>query len=188
MLAEYRGTRVAVKKAIQNESFDDYESGFVTASMSKLPSMSKLGTSGKSSNRGMLRKQFIEEIRVMSTLRHPCITTGTCGTALSWPSENVLLFPVLSISPLIDNAVMGAVVEKGKEALLLMEYMEKGSLYDILQNQTTMLEKDLLLPLLQDIISGIVFLHSAVPPVVHGDLKAKNILVNKNFRAKVSSL
>ena len=81
---------------------------------------------------------------------------------------------------------MGAVVEKGIDALLLMEYMEKGSLYDILQNQTTVLEKDLLFPLLQDIISGIVFLHSANPPVVHGDLKAKNILVNKNFRAKVS--
>ena len=116
-------------------------------------------------------------------------------------------------------AVMGAVIEKGKDACLVLEYMEKGSLYDILHNQTAIIEKDLFLPLMQDIISGIRFLHAADPAVVHGDLKvslrpkfsmaampfltrllsplrfctyfaslqAKNILVNKSFRAKVST-
>ena len=66
---------------------------------------------------------------------------------------------------------MGAVVENGKDVVLIMEYMEKGSLYDILHNQTTILEQDILLPLLQDICSGIRFLHTADPPVIHGDLK-----------------
>ena len=66
---------------------------------------------------------------------------------------------------------MGAVIEKGKDACLVLEYMEKGSLYDILHNQTAVIEKDLYLPLMQDIISGIRFLHAADPAVVHGDLK-----------------
>lgn len=66
---------------------------------------------------------------------------------------------------------MGAVIENGKDACLVLEYMEKGSLYDILHNQTAVIEKDLFLPLMQDIISGIRFLHAANPAVVHGDLK-----------------
>ena len=55
----------------------------------------------------MNRQDFVEEMRVISRLRHPNITT-----------------------------IMGAVLEKGQEAMLLMEYMEKGSLYDILHNHT----------------------------------------------------
>ena len=71
---------------------------------------------------------------------------------------------------------MGAVLEKKKDPLLVMEHMEKGSLYDILHNQTTVLDQDLLLPILHDISMGIRFLHSAVPPVIHGDLKVRMTL------------
>lgn len=71
---------------------------------------------------------------------------------------------------------MGAVLEKSKDPLLVMEHMENGSLYDILHNQTTVLDQDLLIPVLHDIIMGIRFLHSAIPPVVHGDLKVRMTL------------
>jgi serine/threonine protein kinase len=40
-------------------------------------------------------------------------------------------------------------------------------------------------PLLVDTARGMRFLHSAVPPLVHGDLKARNVLVDGNLRAKV---
>ena len=68
---------------------------------------------------------------------------------------------------------MGAVLEKCVDPMLVMEYMEHGSLYDILHNETMPLDADMLTPILQDIVQGVRFLHSATPKVIHGDLKAK---------------
>mmetsp|Transcript_51963 Transcript_51963/g.108521 ORF Transcript_51963/g.108521 Transcript_51963/m.108521 type:complete len:1378 (-) Transcript_51963:103-4236(-) len=106
-----------------------------------------------------LRRDFVEEMRTLSKLRHPCITT-----------------------------VMGAVTgeEKGTEPMLIMELMDHGSLYDLLHNETIVLEGDILLPILRDIVQGMRFLHAAQPAVIHGDLKAANVLVDTTFRAKVS--
>lgn len=81
---------------------------------------------------------------------------------------------------------MGAVVEKSEEPMLVMEYMDHGSLYDILHNETFPLEGALILPILRDIARGLRFLHAASPTVIHGDLKAANVLVDSRFRAKVA--
>ena len=52
-------------------------------------------------------EEFIAEMCVLSRLRHPCITT-----------------------------VMGAVVSYSHDPMLVMEYMEYGSLHDLLRNET----------------------------------------------------
>ena len=62
----------------------------------------------------------------------------------------------------------GAVIEKGSEPMLIMEYMHHGSLYDILHNETMVIEGEILIPILRDISQGVRFLHSAEPKVVHG--------------------
>ena len=67
-----------------------------------------------------------------------------------------------------------------------MEYMDHGSLYDLLQNETVVLEGEQILPILKDISQGVRFLHSAKPQVLHGDLKGANILVDGRLRAKVA--
>jgi serine/threonine protein kinase len=103
------------------------------------------------------RSDFIKEMQHLSKLRHPCITT-----------------------------VMGAVIEKGVEPMLVMEYCEHGSLYDLIHNESMTLDGDVLLPILRDICQGIRFLHAATPQIIHGDLKAVNILVDGRFRAKVA--
>ena len=64
--------------------------------------------------------------------------------------------------------------------------MHHGSLYDLLHNETMVIEGELLLPLLRDVSQGVRFLHLADPRVIHGDLKAANILVDSRFRAKVA--
>jgi len=81
---------------------------------------------------------------------------------------------------------MGAVIQRGENPLLVMEYMVHGSLYDFIHNSTIVLDGDIILPIICDIVQGILFLHSAKPPCIHGDLKSKNILVNKDLRAKVA--
>jgi class 3 adenylate cyclase len=70
--------------------------------------------------------------------------------------------------------------------MLVMEYMDHGSLHDLLHNDTLVIEGELLLHILRDISQGVRFLHSANPQIIHGDLKAANILVDTKFRAKVA--
>lgn len=64
--------------------------------------------------------------------------------------------------------------------------MEYGSLGDLLKNNTFAFDGELILPILCDITQGLRFLHSADPQVIHGDLKARNVLVDSKFRAKVA--
>ena len=96
-------------------------------------------------------------MRQLSKLRHPCVTT-----------------------------VMGAVVGPTVEPMLIMEYMEHGCLHDLLHNETVVLESERRLLMILDISQGVRFLHSFNPQVIHGDLKAQNILVDSKFRAKVA--
>ncbi len=64
--------------------------------------------------------------------------------------------------------------------------MEYGSLYDLLHNETMNPGGEIILQVVRDIAQGIQFLHASKPPILHGDLKAKNILVDSRFRAKVA--
>jgi guanylate cyclase len=84
------------------------------------------------------------------------------------------------------NKIIGAVISKKEEPLLVMEYMDHGSLYDLLHNETMTIEGEVVLPILRDIAQGVRFLHASSPQVIHGDLKAQNILVDSKFRAKVA--
>mmetsp|Transcript_15570 Transcript_15570/g.23324 ORF Transcript_15570/g.23324 Transcript_15570/m.23324 type:complete len:622 (-) Transcript_15570:166-2031(-) len=104
-----------------------------------------------------LKLDFVKEMRQLSKLRHPCITT-----------------------------IMGAIISKREEPMLVMEFMQHGSLYDLLHNNTLIIEGNFVLPILRDIAQGIRFLHAAMPQVIHGDLKSQNVLVDSKFRAKVA--
>ena len=105
-----------------------------------------------------VRKQdeFIHEMRVLARLRHPCITT-----------------------------VLGAVLSRSHDPMLVMEYMEYGSLHDLLRNETMHLSGELILQIARDIAQCLRFLHSSRPPLLHGDLKGRNILIDSRFRAKL---
>ena len=54
-----------------------------------------------------MRADFISEMRIVTKLRHPNITT-----------------------------TMGAILTPGEEPMLVMEYMHNGSLYDAIRNDS----------------------------------------------------
>lgn len=104
-------------------------------------------------------EQFAEEIRLASVLEHPRIVTF-CGVA--WQALGNLC--------------------------IVTEYMEKGDLEAVLHQPVatdlTWAQEKLTIAL--DIAEALVYLHSLVPMVIHRDLKSKNVLLNKNLRAKLS--
>lgn len=56
--------------------------------------------------------------------------------------------------------------------MLIMEYLAFGSLYDVLRDDSLQSQVDEnQMHILQDVIRGLRFLHSADPEVIHGDLK-----------------
>ena len=59
---------------------------------------------------------------------------------------------------------------------LLTEYMEKGSLFHVLQKEPN-LPISLRIQIATDIAKGMVYLHTRNPPIVHRDIKSLNILV-----------
>jgi serine/threonine protein kinase len=111
----------------------------------------------KSRGKAQMQKDFIEEMKLLSKLRHPCITT-----------------------------IIGGVLSPKKGDMIVMELMEMGSLHDILQNKTMVLDGEVVLTILRDVISGLRFLHASKPQLIHCDLKARNVLVDAKLRAKVS--
>lgn len=96
--------------------------------------------------------QFKREVQIMSRLRHPHITQFL-GSAIT-----------------------------NHQACLVMEYLEKGALYEVLGQ--TPLTPELQKQLAVDIAKGLHYLHSQT--IWHRDLKSANILVDAHFKAKIS--
>lgn len=87
-------------------------------------------------------------------------------------TTKIAFCPLLITSNQTFLFVVGAVVEHGTEPMLVLEYMEMGSFYDVLHNETMFIESGVMLHILQDVSQGMRFLHASLPQVVHGDLKA----------------
>ena len=168
LLANYRGTNVAVKTIHCSRSKNRKAHDSADDSMEKgssLPEEPTGSTSGAltGTRRGSAnttekhhREDFVKEMRLLSKLRHP----------------NIVM-------------IMGGVAKNRSEPMLVLEYMERGSLFDLLRSDMPF-DGDLICSILKDITQGVRFLHNAKPQVIHGDLKAKNILIDSKFRAKVA--
>lgn len=77
-------------------------------------------------------------------------------------------------------------MEKNAARMIVMEFAMNGSLFDFIRNETIVMEGELILPMLRDITQGMRFLHSSSPPVIHGNLKSANVLIDSRFHAKVA--
>eukprot|EP00753_Platysulcus_tardus_P020785 PLAT8402.1.p2 GENE.PLAT8402.1~~PLAT8402.1.p2 ORF type:complete len:236 (-),score=120.67 PLAT8402.1:76-741(-) len=67
---------------------------------------------------------------------------------------------------------------------LVTPYMRNGSVYDVLVSRREPVELPLILQMAGDAAAGVLHLHSE--GVIHRDLAARNLLVDDNYRVKVS--
>ena len=118
-----------------------------------------------------ITSQFVEELQLMSTLRHPNIVQflGVC------------FFP--------DSRLPALVMER-----LLT------SLHDLLDPETdedaapdapsplSFFKIDLKCSVLQNVACGLAYLHERSPPIIHRDLSAKNVLLTSELVAKIADL
>ena len=109
-------------------------------------------------------REFVRECQLMSTLRHPHIVQ------------------FLGVSFL----------RRSRMPALVMEYL-LTSLHDVLDHEPPPQTKafiplSLKSSILHDVASGLAFLHSHTPPIIHRDLSAKNILRNSGMVAKIADL
>ena len=77
-----------------------------------------------------------------------------------------------------------AVVMERDNYSLVLEYMHLGSLGSF-RADLPHLGSAVAVSIVRDIVSGMHFLHSHTPPILHLDIKADNILINRQIRAKV---
>ncbi|KAK9079551.1 hypothetical protein SSX86_001223 [Deinandra increscens subsp. villosa] len=98
---------------------------------------------------------FRQEVSLMKRLRHP----------------NILLF-------------MGAVTSP-QRLCIVTEFLPRGSLFRLLQRNTTKLDWRRRVHMAMDIARGMNYLHHCHPPIIHRDLKSSNLLVDKNWNVKV---
>ncbi|KAJ7980396.1 Kinase family protein [Quillaja saponaria] len=98
---------------------------------------------------------FRQEVSLMRRLRHP----------------NVLLF-------------MGAVTSP-QRLCIVTEFLPRGSLFRLLQRNTSKFDWRRRAHMALDIARGVNYLHHFTPPIIHRDLKSSNLLVDKNWTVKV---
>ena len=171
VLAEYRGTTVAVKTMdpemlvrkphgstsdaeapesapLKYDSSSHHLSqafkapGVTTSKAFGFTTQKALGMSS-TSKKNDAREQFVDEIRSLVKLRE---------------HRNIV-------------CVMGAVLKGTDKPKVVLEYMERGSLFDLLHNNAQPIGGQLIHNILSDVIQGVRFLHNSNPMVVHSDIK-----------------
>ncbi|KAK3131215.1 hypothetical protein QOZ80_6BG0503570 [Eleusine coracana subsp. coracana] len=70
--------------------------------------------------------------------------------------------------------------------LLVYEYMAKGSLENHLFRRSCNLSWTTRVKIVRDVARGLAFLHGADRPIIYRDFKSSNILLDKDFNAKLS--
>jgi len=117
-------------------------------------------------------RKFLQEIAILSNLRHPNIINFIGWSRLKVKSSTISGSPS---SSLINDA----------SVVMVTEYMGGGTLHFILQNSYNLLQSNQLISIMiLDIVRGMTYLHSR--NILHRDLNTKNILLDEHYHCKIS--
>lgn len=127
---------------------------------------------------------FKKEVSIMKKLRHPNILQF-----VSLVENLCILVSVLLIDyvckVLLLLMQMGACTTP-PSLCIVSEYVSQGSLFKILhKSKETPLSMERKIRIALDTAKGIHYLHTCRPPIIHGDLKSPNLLLDRNDVVKV---
>ncbi|KAL1545254.1 non-specific serine/threonine protein kinase [Salvia divinorum] len=87
-------------------------------------------------------------------------------------------------SPRLVNLV-GFTKNASQDRLLVVEFMSNGTLYDVLHSNSRPPNWGRRIKLALQIAKAVDVLHSLNPPVIHRDIKSANVLIDRNFNARL---
>ncbi|RLN90485.1 hypothetical protein BBJ28_00012439 [Nothophytophthora sp. Chile5] len=122
---------------------------------------------------------FVEEIRILSRLEHNRIVLFR---GVAWTMERDLLL-VMEYLPRGDLGTFLGAVKRQDESSTGSSGGSHDS-RDRFRSIWTWTKVQWRLTI--DIAEGLVYLHSLDPPLVHGDLKSRNVLLRNDLRAKLA--
>ncbi|GLT32097.1 hypothetical protein SLA2020_067870 [Shorea laevis] len=70
--------------------------------------------------------------------------------------------------------------------ILIYEFLAKGSVYQWLHDTSSPLPWETKIKVVTGIANGLAYLHGLDTPIIHGDIKARNVLLDSDFGAHIS--
>ncbi|GAA0141776.1 hypothetical protein LIER_42677 [Lithospermum erythrorhizon] len=168
-------------KSIQQFNYSDLEAATNGFSDQKLLGKGSHGLVYK----GVLRGGRLVAVKkpsrgALSTPRHPFNQSNQN------PNEVENEIDILSKlqSPSLVNLV-GFATNDSDDHLLVVEFMANGTLYDVLHSNSRPPNWGRRIKLALQTAKAIDTLHSLNPPVIHRDIKAANVLIDRHFNARL---
>jgi formylglycine-generating enzyme required for sulfatase activity/predicted Ser/Thr protein kinase len=100
------------------------------------------------------QSQFLREAQMLSNLHHP------------------------NLPRVIDHFII-----PGQGQYLVMDFIQGSDLEKLLENASGGLPESQVLPWIEQVCEALIYLHHQVPPVIHRDIKPKNIIITPDNRA-----
>ena len=97
-------------------------------------------------------------------------------------SQEILLMSKLRHPNIVQ--FLGATLDP--EFCLLTEFMERGTLFNVLADNTVDLPWSRKIDICQDVAKGLLYLHTRTPPIIHRDVKSLNVLVTRDWKCTVA--
>jgi len=125
-------------------------------------------------------ENFKREAYVMSRLRHPNIVM-VMGISIVEQEVQV---------PLALQDEETGPTQMKRSLCIITEYLEQGSLYDIIHSKESEFNNiwsyELVLSIALQAARGLLYLHSQKPSIIHRDLKSSNLVVDEHWVVKVT--
>ncbi|OAY44868.1 serine/threonine-protein kinase-like protein At3g51990 [Manihot esculenta] len=115
--------------------------------------------------------------------RHVAVKKPSKGVDIGQEVDNEIEILSKIHSPRLVNLLGFA--NDTKDRLLVVEFMSNGTLYDILHSNSRPLNWGRRIRMALQIAKAIDTLHSQNPPIIHRDIKSANVLIDRNFNARL---